>query len=205
MEILTKIFGSASRVKILRLFLFNSNDPFDVPEVALRTGLERPEARHEINSLLSIGFLKPKDFTRELESSKGVKTVDVSGVILDKSFPYYHPLHQLLVESPLMNEEELLNKFKNAGKIKLLVVSGVFLKEENTPIDVLIVGDDLRKNIIENNIARLESEVGKELRYAIFETNDFQYRFQMYDKLIRDIFDNRYKALVNTGEINILI
>ena len=47
----------------------------------------------------------------------------------------------------------------------------------------------------------LESEVGKELTYAIFETPEFLYRANMYDKLVRDIIDLPHiKAL----DINIL-
>jgi hypothetical protein len=38
--------------------------------------------------------------------------------------------------------------------------------------------------------------LGKELAYAVFDTNDFKYRVSMYDKLLRDMFDYPHERLV---------
>jgi len=56
-------------------------------------------------------------------------------------------------------------------------------------VDLLIVGDKMKKGKIEEGVRRLEAEVGTELIYAVFETADFLYRLKMYDKLVRDILD----------------
>lgn len=198
MEILSKLFGSTNRVKILRLFLFNASTPFDIPEVASRSNVDRTIARSEINMLLAIGFLIPKDFVRETSNARGTKEQQISGVILNKSFTYIVPLHKMLVEWPLIEEDDILQRFKNAGKLKMVVISGIFIKEDDNPIDLLIVGDNLKKNFIENAISKLESDIGKELKYAIFENDEFDYRFKMYDKLLRDIFDNKHKVILNS-------
>lgn len=198
MEILSKLFGSTNRVKILRLFLFNASTPFDIPEVASRSNVDRTIARSEINMLLAIGFLTPKDFVRETSNARGTKEQQISGVVLNKSFTYVVPLHKMLVEWPLIEEEDILQRFKNAGKLKMVVISGIFIKEDDNPIDLLIVGDNLKKNFIENAISKLESDIGKELKYAIFENDEFDYRFKMYDKLLRDIFDNKHKVILNS-------
>lgn len=198
MEILSKLFGSTNRVKILRLFLFNASTPFDIPEVASRSNVDRTIARSEINMLLAIGFLIPKDFVRETSNARGTKEQQISGVVLNKSFTYVVPLHKMLVEWPLIEEEDILQRFKNAGKLKMVVISGIFIKEDDNPIDLLIVGDNLKKNFIENAISKLESDIGKELKYAIFENDEFDYRFKMYDKLLRDIFDNKHKVILNS-------
>ena len=46
-------------------------------------------------------------------------------------------------------------------------------------------------------MSSIEAELGKELRYAVFETPDFQYRLGIYDKLIRDIFDSEHQKIID--------
>ena len=61
----------------------------------------------------------------------------------------------------------------------------------------MIVGDRLKKPLIEGRIKKMESEIGKELRYSIFETPDFQYRVSIYDKLVRDILEFAHRKVVD--------
>ena len=46
-------------------------------------------------------------------------------------------------------------------------------------------------------IEGLEAEIGKELRYAAFETGEFNYRLGMYDKLVRDILDYPHTVVLD--------
>ena len=64
-------------------------------------------------------------------------------------------------------------------------------------VDLLVVGDNLRKGTIENIVKTIESEIGREIRYAFFETADFQYRLGIYDKLIRDILDFPHEKILD--------
>ena len=73
--------------------------------------------------------------------------------------------------------------------MKLIVLAGVFLQKEDSRADILIVGDELKKKSIENGLRAIEAEVGKELSYALFDTQDFLYRMNVYDKFVRDILD----------------
>jgi hypothetical protein len=43
----------------------------------------------------------------------------------------------------------------------------------------------------------LESEVGKELTYSAFETEDFEYRLGIHDRLVRDILDAPHTTLID--------
>src|SRR3989344_3768467 len=43
----------------------------------------------------------------------------------------------------------------------------------------------------------IEAELGRELRYASFTTDDFNYRLGIYDRLIRDIFDYPHQAILD--------
>ena len=83
-----------------------------------------------------------------------------------------------------------------------MVLSGIFIRESDSVVDILIVGDKIKKHVVESALGSIEAELGKELTYAFFETNDFKYRIGVYDKFIRDIFDYPHKKIIN--KLNIL-
>jgi len=102
-----------------------------------------------------------------------------------------------LVDAAPMSEKELVKKLGKVGNLKLILISGVFLHDQDARVDMLIAGDDLSQAKLKQTISLIESELGKELRYAAFETADFQYRLGVYDKLIRDILDSHHKKILN--------
>ena len=200
MKELAKIFGSEAKVKIMRLFLLNEEQPIDSEDIAKRLRIPRAKAARECKQLQSIAFLKKRSFTKDVvrKGKKGKKKSE--GWCLNAEFVYNESLRGLLVEEEFLNKKELVRRFRKAGKIKLFVVSGIFLKEKEVEcrVDMLIVGDNLRKPWIEDTIRKLEAEVGKELSYAVFDTAEYIYRIEMYDKLVRDILDFPHEKLVSS-------
>ncbi len=200
METLTKLFGSAARVKIMKLFLSNSEQVFDNSDVSDRAKIVPAVSRKELNLLDKIKLIKKKSFLKE-KHKKGSKDKIIrkktEGWILNKEFIFLSPLQNLLVESGVLRANEIVDKLKNVGNLKLLIVAGVFIQDMNSRADLLIVGDNLSEAVLERAIRVLESEMGKELRYVVFETADFKYRLGIYDKLLRDILDYSHKKLIN--------
>ncbi|MDD3694326.1 MAG: hypothetical protein PHC89_02955 [Candidatus Pacebacteria bacterium] len=204
MDLIGKIFGSVHRVKIMRLFLFNETGIFDIDAITKRSRVSKDIARKEINLLLNIGFLKKKTFQKKVEKKTRSKTkekvftkVNTQGWVLDPRFALKKQLKALLIDTDLVAEKEIIKRFKKAGNIKLLILSGIFMKDENRLLDILVVGDKLKIEVLKKEIMILESEIGKELNYAFFETEEFNYRMSMYDKLIRDVTENDALVLVD--------
>lgn len=201
MEILSKLFGSEARVKILRLFLFNPDSVYTGEEVISRTKITTKEFKTEISSLLYIGLLKRKPFTRDIEIKKGKKIIQKkikgNGFVLDQKFRYLNALKNLLITVSLHSREEISSRFNKVGKLKLLVTSGVFIQDWESRLDIMIVGDELNKTKIERIIKDLESEIGKELSYSIMDTSEFEYRIGVYDKLVRDVLDFPHDTIVD--------
>ena len=79
----------------------------------------------------------------------------------------------------------------------MLVISGAFVQRLDGPADLLIVGDDLKRNLIDQAIKNLEAETGRELVYAVFDTSDFMYRYHSSDRFIRDLFEFEHERLVD--------
>ena len=201
MDILGKIFGSPARVKILRLFVLNPVETFDVSMVVEKSKVSAAEARREINLLKKSGLLTEKSFIKEIPPKRGSKKPPTKkrafGYQVKASFPLMTPLRNLLVSETPLNKDEVTKRFKNVGKIKLLILAGVFLDEPTSRLDVLIVGDNLKKRAIENTLKTIEAEVGKELMYSALETQEFLYRISMYDKFVRDVLDFPHERIID--------
>ena len=50
---------------------------------------------------------------------------------------------------------------------------------------------------IEEKIAEIERFIGTELKYAIFDTAEFEYRYMMYDRFVRELFHAEHIEVVN--------
>ena len=186
METLSKIFGSEAKVKIMRLFLFNPETVFGTSDISERVKEDISKVRKEVNQLEKIDLIKSRN------SHKGKK-----GYVLNSHFGYLVPLQNFLINVEPLHSKDIIRRIVKLGSVKLILVAGVFIQDPESRVDVLVVGDHIKKSNIDNVMKVLESEVGKELRYAYFTTEDFKYRLSMFDKLIRDILDYPHKKILN--------
>lgn len=201
MDILEKLFGSAAKVKIIKLFLFNADLAFDVVQTAERAKVSKPVARREISNLEKIGFIKPKFYIKEIKRQKN-RTIQsfrkrTNGWTLDQNFPHTEPLKSFLSSINPFKHKDIISKISRAGKIQLIIISGIFIKDPDSRVDLLVVGDGLRQSYLDRIIKTIESEIGIEIRYAAFETSEFNYRLSIFDKLIRDILDYPHEKIIN--------
>jgi hypothetical protein len=189
MEILEKVLGSSARVKIMRLFLLNRSKDFSNKDIVKRSRVSQIIVRKELRLLSSIGFIKKRSATSP-------------EWYFNSFFKYGEEFKNLLLSSDTLSKQTILNNFKKVGKIKLLIISGVFIKNDDSRVDILIVGDKMKRNKIEEGIKKIEAEIGTELVYAVFETKEFLYRLNMYDKLVRDILDYPHEVVLQTKELS---
>lgn len=201
METLAKLFGGQARIRIMRLFLLNNQTNFEINDIVSRSRVTRSNVRKEINTLLAIDFIKQKTITKEGIRSK--KKVIVWA--LNPLFRYLKSIRDILIDPTLLLQEDLAQRFRQAGKIKLMIVSGVFIGDSKSRADLLIVGDKLKKNVLQQIIKSLEAEIGKELDYVVFDTQEFKYRVEMYDKLVCDIIDLPHEKLIDNGQLSTYI
>lgn len=185
MEILSRIFGNETKVKMMKLFLFNQEQVFTVKDIALRVKSDLSKVRREVNVLEKMGLVKKRNIKNR------------HGFVVDQQFSYLKQLHNFLINVEPLQPKEIIKKFTNVGTVKLIIIAGVFIQDPESRADLLIVGDSFKKSKLENTIKNIESEIGKEIRYAYFSTEEFRYRLSMYDKLTRDILDYPHMKVLN--------
>ncbi len=202
METLAKLFGGQARIKIMRLFILNPEQLFEMDEIVGRSRVQRAGARRELTHLLGMGFIKSKLVTKE--GARGGKK-KVPGWALNTNFAYLSQIRDLLIDPNLLLQEDLVQRFKPVGKIKLLIISGVFIGADQSRVDIMIVGDKLKKNTVQQVVKGLEAEIGKELNYVLFDSPEFIYRLSMYDKLVCDILDFPHQKLIDNAQLSTYI
>lgn len=188
------LFGSPARVKLLRFFLFNPSKEFTFDDISRRAKLVRRTARTEINALERAGVIKKKTLYQENEQGKKVK---VQGYALDKKFPELQALQTFLFETAPIHGKTVHRHLRKVGPIDCLVVAGIFVRDFEQRLDVLVATKKLQESKIENAIRALEAELGVEIRFAAFTSDDLIYRVGMYDKLTRDVFDYPHELVVD--------
>ncbi len=201
MDILEKLFGSTARVKILKLFLFNEEDNFENSDIAKRARTSSQSVRKETLMMEKIGLIKRRTFYIEVVQKKGKqeKTVKkkVRGWTLNPKFEHLSALRNFLLTATPVKENSIIKNISTAGRPKLIVIAGAFIQDWDSDIDLLIVGDRMNESKLERAVKGIESEIGKELRFVFFSTTDFNYRMNIYDKLLRNIFDYSHQTVLN--------
>jgi hypothetical protein len=201
MDVLGKLFGSESKVKMMRLFLFNPETSFSAETIAERVKCGLFSARHELSTLRQMKFIRPRSFARRAaKNRKGKRQIvrrRISGFTLNSSFPYLAELQRLLLDTSLLKGEEIVRKLSAIGRLKLVVISGLFIQDPDSRLDIMVVGDHLKRSTVEQRMRTMEAEIGKELRYAAFDTQEFNYRLGLYDKLVRDVLDYPHAVVLD--------
>lgn len=186
---LDALFDSPIKVKLLKLFLHNPDGDFESKAILKKLNLKSAPVNKNIRDLVEIKFLNCKN-------SKGKKTFRVS-----RDFEFYNELKELVVKASPASKEKMLKRLKSLGKIKLALLAGVFINSDTSRADLLIVGDNIKPAKFNNFIKKLEAEVGKEISYALMTTKEFHYRYDMYDRFIRDLLDFKHEELINKLKI----
>ena len=106
-------------------------------------------------------------------------------------------MKNLLTGTQLYTNEEIVKRLANVGKLKMIIISGVFTQDFSSRVDLFVVGDHLKKNVLEKVVKTMEAEIGRELCYTYFETADFLYRADVCDKLVYDVLDFPHETILD--------
>ncbi len=199
MELLSRLLGGQERVKIMRYFLFHDKAVVSASTVAEKTKSKATTVRKELNALTGIGFLE-KRRGKEFVTGKGksvTKVKEITGYTLNGEFPHNQALKDLLFDFELLDKRELAARFKPVGRIKLFIVSGVFLGEEDSRVDILLVGEAIKRPKADKVLEVLSAELGREVVYSIMDVEEYAYRYKMYDKFVRDILDMPHEKVID--------
>ena len=198
-EVLGKLFGSETQARTLKFLLHHSMETFRVGEVAREIKSNYNTTHSYLQTLEEIGFLKKVKAKVEIGEQKSETSKPLYGV--NKDFDLYQEIKALVLKAFPVNENQTVQKLNELGKIRMALLMGVFLGRENAQIDFFVVGDDIEPRQMRDFVKELEADVGKKINFTVMETSEFTYRFNIYDRFVRSVFQKPHRRIIDTLKV----
>ena len=202
-----QLFGSKTRVKLLRLFYGNPNRSFYVREITRKIDEQINSVRRELANLLSIGIIVSDNTNHRLYYE------------VNQKYDYYAALLAIFGDGsskrvPLSAKAEKQNAsseltrvvanndvaLKSLGNLEVVFYTGQFTRDERSGIDMLIVGE-VNRNALQKYIAELEAKEGKDIRFVLMPVSEFEYRRQIRDRFITTALESKKQVIVDKNGI----
>lgn len=184
-----QLFGSKTRVKLLQLFYSNPNRSFYVREITRKIDEQINSVRRELANLLSIGIISSDNTNNRLYYE------------VNQQYEYYVPLGTIFGGGMVAAEDAptkdgQAQDIKQLGNVDLAIYTGQFTRDENSGIDLLIVGD-INQAKLNKFISDLEVKEGKEIRFAVMTKDEFLYRQQVKDRFLITVLESKQQLLID--------
>lgn len=196
-----QLFGSKTRVKLLQLFMSNPNRSFYVREITRKVEEQINSVRRELANLLSIGVITSDTSNNRLYYE------------VNQKFAHFEALSMMFGDTPTIKklpkkkataEETVGNtleaEIRSLGNVQLALLTGQFTRDEQSGIDILLVGD-LNKTKIENFMADQEKSEKKEIRFVVFSESDFRYRQQINDRFTVNVLESKIQVIIDRDNL----
>jgi hypothetical protein len=213
-EQLNILFGSKTRVKLLRHFMIDPAQKYYVRELTRLLNDHINAIRHELGNLEKAGLVTKKKSQGKLyyRLNQGAQGMHE----LKKLFAA--PVEQPVAPAPEATQAPAVQpgspstpagvyipgqrpaptpraKEPELGDVVLLVQNGKFVSSSSAPSDLLVVGE-VDDDLFNDYIAKLEDKHG-EVRYTVMTESEFSYRRQLFDRFITLMLAAPNKIVIN--------
>ena len=198
MNELAKIFGTPERLRLLRFLLKDNKKEYTVSDIEEKTKIKIEVLRKELLMLISIGMIeKYKTNVHTFVSGKVGTMKEATVYKLIDSFKYRDTLSALVLDYTRIDRDVFIDRLKGYGRIKLLILSGVFTGDIKSRLDVLYVGEAMKIKDLEKAFASISIELGRDIRYALMDVEEYVYRQKMFDSFLVEVMDSKKETLVD--------
>lgn len=183
------LITSKTRVKLLSLYLENSQDMFHVREVVRRVEEEINAVRRELIYLEKKGILKREPRVNRVY------------YYLDKSYPFYFDLINIHAKNTGLGADIIKNRVK-LGKIKFAMLSGKFarnVRDNPEEVDLLLVGTIVIPEL-SMIVREKEGKRKHEINYTVMTEEEFNFRKKRRDPFITSIIYGSRVMLIGDEE-----
>lgn len=224
---LEKIFGSKSRVKLLKFFLMNSDEKFYIRQLARDLKLQVNSVRRELNNLESFGLLSSDDNNTKIDDLSNSLVLDEKSIVKETEGEVKDAEkndNPKAMKAPSIKEKKYywVNKsFILFSEMKSLIVKAQILSGENfikklkdicEPKFILLGGiflnnegastdvlivADVEKNKLLNIVQDLETEMNREVNFTAMDEKEFEYRQEVADVFLHSVLNDKKIILLD--------
>ncbi len=185
---LEQLFGSTTRVKLLRLFLRQPQQAFYIREISRKLKSSLNAVRRELNNLEKMGFL-----TSEAREENGEKRKYYQ---VDESNVFYPELKSLILKDQIILKNNLTKSIKDMRGIKLMILTGFFTDQAETQTDIVIVGR-VNKTKIKKFLNKFQKVFHRTLNYTILTEQEYQYRMDITDRFLYNVLERKHIRVID--------
>lgn len=190
------LFGSKTRIKLLHLFLNNPGKSFYVREITRLIDEQINSVRRELSNMLNVGIIKSDTSDNKLYYE------------VNQRYEHYVPLRSIFSDSKVKSDDvqaqpstlDWQGKLDELGGIKLAILSGVFVQNSGSDVDLLLVGRPAPAKV-KSLIKTLEKKEGRELNYSVMPYDEFYYRLSIRDRFITELISSKHTLLRDDEQI----
>lgn len=200
---LEHLFGSKTRVKLLRLFLRNPSEPIFVRELTRRVGTQINAVRRELTNLVKLGMVVETDGPDEPAVPAGKKRPGLKRKYyqLNKGFPLLNELSSLILKAQVLLDRRLDKEIAALGEVRYLAFMGKFVQSggesvTGPAIDLFLVGR-VDEVAFKKLMTEVEELFGAELNFSILDVDEFRYRKEISDRFLHAILEAPKKVLID--------
>lgn len=186
---LEQLFGSRTRVKLLRLFLGSPNEHFFVREITRVVDEQINSVRRELQNLEKIHLL-----TSVVKEKKKYYMINLD-------FPLLQELQALILKTRVVNEKAYMKKIRELGEVEYFALYGQFVGDEESPTDIFIIGK-VDKEKLEHLVKEMSKTFHKDLRYTVMPVDEYEYRREVADRFIFDMLNRQCAVIENQLQVN---
>jgi len=208
-----QLFGSRTRIKLLKIFLAQPYEKFFIRELTRKIGERINSVRREIANLEKLGAIIHEQVEEERKGSsprkkkKGAHRRAQPKAQVDKrkfyrantDFVLFEELKSLVFKSQLLVGKSLTDAVQTLGKVKLLLLAGFFVGDMDAETDLLVVGS-IHKPRLMKLLKQLERSFGHEVNYTLMSAHEYRLRMAMTDKFLYKILEGKKMVLVQQDD-----
>lgn len=187
---LTKLFTSNTRSKIITIFMLNPDGEMYVREITKKIHENINSVRRELSNLEDMGLLESR------------KAGNLKYFRVNKDFYLYNELYSMVMKTEGV-AGLLKENVEKWGQIKLAFVYGSFASKKAGPdsdIDILMVGD-INEDVIISEFNSLERKLSRDINYIILSEEEYQEKINNEDLFILEIL--REPKIMIIGELDV--
>lgn len=184
---LKRLFTSKTRIKILKLLMFNQGKEYHLREIARLTGASPIYSSKELDNLIRMNLVKKSN------------RANLNIYLINRDCIFLNELKQIFLKTDYFSE---LLKKRLIGRAKYCFIYGSFARGEETgssDIDLFLVSEIKEDELIQI-IQKLEKIVNREINYVLWNDITFMQRALNGHHLLRAI--KKSKIIMLVGDEN---
>lgn len=180
---------SKVRVKMIEMFFTRQSEMYYVREITREIKEEINAVRRELDRMLSCGILKSEQRGNRLYYS------------LNSKYLYFQELQQMVAKGTGLGDK-IRKARRKLGTVSFVMFSARFIKglpPRNNEVDLLVVGDIVLPEL-EQLVKQEETRIGREINYAVFNDDEFEFRKTRRDPFIMDVLFGSRVMIIGSEE-----